>query len=242
MSTPFGVGSKPPSPMLAGLPIVREAFPRTVRLVTTARLRESVLLELVEAEELAALSEIEGATSQRILAEARGTPGIAAHELVYGVPHARFINAAFAYAKPREPNRFNGPDRGAWYAALAVETCIAEVTFHLTHFLAQTGIFEAAVDYAEMFASFAGEFLDLRGHPDHASLDPSREVGYPAGNALADVVRARGLNGIIYPSVRHPGGTCFAALFPHAVQSVAQGDVWRLVWSGSPQPEVARLP
>jgi RES domain len=44
---------------------------------------------------------------------------------------ANFINAAFVYFRPRELNRFNGPGRGAWYAALAVETCQAEVAFHL---------------------------------------------------------------------------------------------------------------
>lgn len=227
--------------MLDGLTIIRDAFPRTVRLVTTARLRASVLLDLVDEGDLAALSEIEGATSSRLLAEARGTSGLTAGELLHGVPHARFVNASFAYAKPREPNRFNGPERGAWYAALAVETAIAEVTFHLTQALADAGDFNAVVDYAEMFASLAGEFVDLRGMPDHPALSPDKAMGYPVGNALADTTRARGLNGIIYPSVRHPGGTCFAVLFPHAVQSVAQGDVHRITWSGRPEPRVERI-
>lgn len=227
--------------MLDGLTIVRDAFPRTVRLVTTARLRASVLLDLVDEGDLAALSEIEGATSSRLRAEARGTGSLTAGELLHGVPHARFVNASFAYAKPREPNRFNGPERGAWYAALAVETAIAEVTFHLTQALADAGDFNAVVDYAEMFASLAGEFVDLRGMPDHPALSPDKAAGYPVGNALADTTRARGLNGIIYPSVRHPGGTCFAILFPHAVQSVAQGDVHRITWSGRPEPQVERL-
>lgn len=227
--------------MLDGLTIIRDAFPRTVRLVTTARLRASVLLDLVDEGDLAALSEIEGATSSRLLAEARGTSGLTAGELLHGVPHARFVNASFAYAKPREPNRFNGPERGAWYAALAVETAIAEVTFHLTQALADAGDFNAVVDYAEMFASLAGEFVDLRGMPDHPALSPDKAMGYPVGNALADTTRARGLNGIIYPSVRHPDGTCFAVLFPHAVQSVAQGDVHRITWSGRPEPRVERI-
>ena len=61
-------------------------------------------------------------------------------------------------------------------------------------------------------------------------------MGYPPGNTYAERVRAAGWNGIIYPSVRDPGGTCLVALLPHAVQSVAQGDVLRLVWSGGPEP------
>lgn len=227
--------------MLNGLTITRDALQRTVRLVTTARLRESVLLNLVDADELAALAEIEGATSNRLVAQTRGTSDIQSYELVYGVPHAAFINASFAYAKPREPNRFNGSDRGAWYAALDVDTCLQEVAYHLTEALAATGVFEATVEYAELFASFAGEFVDLRGQPGHASLHPDKSIGYPAGNALADAARAKGLNGIIYPSVRRSEGTCIAALFPHAVQSVAQGDVYRMTWQGSPNPQIEKV-
>ena len=152
-----------------------------------------------------------------------------------------FINASFAYAKPREANRFNGAERGAWYAALDLDTCLTEVRHHLTEALTQTGVYEAVVDYAELYASFAGEFVDLRPHIDHLSLHPEKGIGYPAGNALADAARARGLNGIIYPSVRHAGGTCIAALFPHSVQSVAQGDVYRMTWRGRPEPIVEKV-
>ena len=197
-----------------GVPVTTEAFPRTVRLVTTARLRAPVLLPLVDSEdELALLGEI-----------------------VYDVPHAHFINASFAYARPQQPNRFNGANRGAWYAALALETCLAEVGFHLTNALADAGDFNAVVEYAEMFCSLAGDFLDLRQRPQHPSLGADIATAYPLGNALAARARAEGLNGIIYPSVRHPGGTCLVALRPAAVQSVRQGDVYRMIWRGQPEP------
>jgi RES domain-containing protein len=226
--------------VLEGLPVTREALPRTVRLVSSARLRDPVLLGLADADDLAALAEIEGATSGRLIAEARGIGRVSPHELVHGVPHSAHINAAFAYPRPRAPNRFNGPDRGAWYAALDAETCLAEVAFHLTRFLADTGVYEAVVDYAELFASFAGEFLDLREAFGHPALNPDTDIGYPEGNRLANAALAQGLNGILYPSVRHPGGICIAALVPHAVQSVAQGGQWRLTWAGSPKPMIAR--
>jgi RES domain-containing protein len=220
-----------------GVPVTTEAFPRTVRLVTTARLRAPVLLPLVDnEEELALLGEIEGATSARLLAQDRGISGLAANELVYDVPHAHFINASFAYARPQQPNRFNGANRGAWYAALALETCLAEVGFHLTNALADAGDFNAVVEYAEMFCSLAGDFLDLRQRPQHPSLGADIATAYPLGNALAARARAEGLNGIIYPSVRHPGGTCLVALRPAAVQSVRQGDVYRMIWRGQPEP------
>jgi hypothetical protein len=221
------------------VPVVTEAFLRTVRLVSTARLRPPVLSPLADGEaELAALAEIEGATSARLTAQSTGISGLRPNELVYDVPHANFINASFAYAKPREPNRFNGPNRGAWYAALAVQTCLAEVSFHMTMFLAAAGDLHATVEYAEMFASAAGDFLDLRAAPNHPCLGTDIATAYPLGNALADQARANALNGIVYPSVRHVGGTCLALLRPAAVQSVRQGDVYRLTWDGAREPSV----
>lgn len=227
--------------MLDELTVTRQAIERTVRLVTSARLREAVLHDLVDPEEVEELAEIEGATSHRRIVQSRGAGDVAPYEMVYGVSDAQFINAAFAYAKPQQPNRFNGTDRGAWYAGFEVQTSLAEVSYHMAKFLSLTGEYNATVEYAELFASFAGEYLDLRSHKDHPALHPDPAIGYPAGNALADMVRSAGGNGIIYPSVRHPGGTCIVAVVPHAVQSVAQGNVYRLTWSGSPTPSIRSM-
>ena len=129
-------------------------------------------------------------------------------KMVYGVPNANFINAAFAYAKPGELEPVSsGMHRGAWYAGLKLETSIAEVSFHMTEFLSRTGVYHAVVDYSEMFASFVGNFLDLRGHAEHPCLSPDKDVTYPMGNAMAEAARTEGLAGIVYPSVRHAGGT-----------------------------------
>jgi len=216
---------------------------RTVRLVPSARLRDPVLRKLVDDDELNALSEIEGATSGRLRTQEVGADHLDRRELVFGIPHAHFINASFSYWLPRSLNRFNGPGRGAWYAALAVETCTAEVTFHMERELANVGDFNAVVEYAEMFASFVGDFVDLRSvNPKPDCLDPNPAKGYPAGNRLADAVRAAGHYGIVYPSVRAPGGTCLVALVPHAVQSVAQGKVIRLSWNGTPGPAIEVVP
>jgi RES domain-containing protein len=220
----------------------RIAQDRTIRLVATARLRDPVLRKLVAEADLAALEEIEGATSGRRRAQAVGAERLDRRELVYGVAHAYFINAAFAYFMPRSLNRFNGPGRGAWYAALARNTCVAEVAFHMERELANVTDFNATVDYAELYAGFIGDFVDLRdAKPRPEVLDPDPGKSYAAGNAFADAVRSAGHYGIVYPSMRHAGGTCLVALTPHAVQSVAQGAVIRLAWTGKPGPRVSQL-
>jgi RES domain-containing protein len=223
-------------------PIERLALDRTVRLVPTARLRDPVLRGLGGSEFQDDFAEIEGATNGRLQAQQIGAESIQPDEFIAGIPHSHFINAAFSYWRPREINRFNGPGRGAWYASLHVRTSIAEVAFHMTRELERINDFNTVVDYSEMFASFAGEFIDLRKvQPKPTCLDPDPIVGYPAGNVLADERRAQGHNGIIYPSARDPRGTCLVALWPHAVQSVAQGDIIRLTWAGNPKPSQVRI-
>src|SRR5436853_318254 len=76
--------------------------------------------------------------NDRLLAEHQRFPGIGVEELVFGVPCSHVVNAAFCHPHPLG-SRFNGPDRGAWYAGFALETAQAEVAFHKRVELAETG-------------------------------------------------------------------------------------------------------
>ena len=227
-------------------PVIVLAQPRAVRLVSTGRLRGPVLHPLLddpsvatrsseEAHDLArALAEIEGGTNARLMAQA-------ARSSIFpsGRPHANFVNAAFAYWRPRERNRFNDAGFGAWYAAFEKQTAVVEVICHISRELERIRHWNAAVEWSEMWASFAGSYVDLRSvDPPPDCLHPDVEVGYPPGNTLARETRDAGHNGIVYRSVRDPGGTCLVALWPHAVQSVTQGVIVRTTWSGSRTPAI----
>ena len=89
----------------------------------------SVLGRIAENDaDLAALFDLDGATNDRLIGQADLLPGIDARELLFGVPYASIVNAAFCHAHPLG-SRFNGPERGAWYAAQALRTAQAEVIF-----------------------------------------------------------------------------------------------------------------
>ena len=158
-----------------GFPVTLLPGPRGVRLVSTARLRDPVLNALIDTtDERRALEEIDSFSSGRLTAERRGTASIGAGEFVHGVPHAAFINAAFAYFRPRELNRFNGPERGAWYASLTgTATCIAEIAWHVERELARIGRFDTRIEYAELFASFAGAQYKMTLSAAVARLSPT---------------------------------------------------------------------
>src|SRR6202011_5971003 len=91
---------------------------------------ESVLTPLTDdVAALDALFELEGATNDRLLGEAGLLPGITVRELVFGLSYSHIVNAAFTHARPLG-SRFNGPERGAWYAGFSRETSAIEVAYH----------------------------------------------------------------------------------------------------------------
>lgn len=215
----------------------------TVRLISTGRLKDPVLLPLAAnhgaLEDLAAL---ESATNGRLVAQESGLQQLDPRELVFGRAGFTFINAAFTHTRPGG-NRFNDDRRGAWYCGFDVETAIDEVGYRLTGELEAISRFENVTDYAELIADFFGMFHDLRR--SNAEIEPALHsdpaIAYPAGQNLAQQLRTEhASNGIIYPSLRHPGGTCLACFRPDLVQNLRQGGIWRLEWQGAPTPTVTR--
>ena len=195
---------------------------------------DSVLTRLASDDAtLAVIFDLDNATNDRLLAQANLLPGIGTDELVFGVPHYRIINAAFSHAHPLG-SRFNGPDRGAWYAGFSIDTSLAEVIFHKTVALAEVNWFHDDISYDAYHADLASEFHDLRDQQRHNDcLNPD---SYVASQALAERLLNAGSAGIIYPSVRHPGGTCIACFRPAIVAHMRKVQRLRLIWSGGQSP------
>jgi hypothetical protein len=110
---------------------------------------------------------------------------------------------------------------------------VAEVAWHRTRELGFTGSFYDSARYVELLADFIGEFDDLTDEPGHPALNPDPQLGYLEGQNLAARLRREGSRGLIYPSVRAPGGNCLVCFEPGAVQSVRPGASWDLVWEGT---------
>jgi RES domain-containing protein len=177
---------------------------------------------------LADLAELDGATNDRLLGEEGLLPGISVQELVYGVRYASIVNAAFTHKNPAG-SRFNDGTRGAWYAGVERATSIAEVAYHRGRQLENIDWKEEERStYDDYLADFTTEFHDLRG-ADHEA--PARQYRkflkpgpvpacYAESQQLARTLLAAKSNGLIYPSVRNPGGTCIACFRPALVYNV----------------------
>ncbi|HXQ26361.1 MAG TPA: RES family NAD+ phosphorylase [Candidatus Acidoferrales bacterium] len=194
----------------------------THRLIPSAYEEETVLNRLTtDSDELTALFELEGATNERLLGEAGLLPGITVRELVFGLSYSHIVNAAFTHANPLG-SRFNGSERGAWYAGFSLETAGIEVAFHKSEELREINWQEQETFlYTDFLADFRGEFHDIRGDSRFAEcLVPD---SYAASQKFARELLDTGSAGIVYPSVRHNGGTCIACFRPALVNHVRKG-------------------
>ena len=170
---------------------------------------------------LSDLTELEGATNDRLLGESGRLPGVSAIELVSGFRLAHIVNASFTHAHPLG-RRFNSAGRGAWYAAFEIQTAQTEVAFHRATELKEVGWKDQEVSpYIDYLADFRHEFHDIRGDPDFVDcLDPN---SYTTSQTLGLKLLTSGSAGIVYPSVRHEDGVCIACFRPPLVLNVREG-------------------
>ncbi len=209
----------------------------THRLIPSQYSEPGSVLSLIADDDaqLADIFELDHATNDRLLAENQRLGGIGVHELVFGVPYYRVVNAAFTHAHPFG-SRFNGPERGAWYAAFELRTAQAEVAFHKSVQLAEIGVFEDEVTYDDYQADVSAPLHDLRESPAFSSCLAADS--YVASQLLAERLLAAGSMGVIYPSVRRRGGTCLGLFRPALVSHLRRGRTWQFRWRGKPMPVI----
>lgn len=185
---------------------------------------------------LSDLTELEGATNDRLLGESGRLPGISTMELVSGFKFAHIVNASFTHARP-SGGRFNSNGRGAWYAAFDLQTSQAEAAFHRAAELKEISWnAEEVSPYIDYLADFKYEFHDIEEDPDYAHcLDPN---SYAASQALGLQLLMSGSAGIVYPSVRHKKGVCTACFRPPLVLNVGEGPMVTFTFVGGEMTKV----
>jgi RES domain len=187
----------------------------------------TVLAEIADNDAmLADIILLDGATNDRIQGERQGLIGISTYELVYGIPNAHVVNAAFTHAS-ETGGRFNDHTRGAWYAGEELATSIAEVTYHKARRLADIVVPELpgqrpdreSSTYDDWLADFRSTFHSLdppEQFPDYLQPEPVPEC-YEAPQQLARHLLTAQSNGVVYNSVRRTASRCLACFRPALV-------------------------
>ena len=185
--------------------------------------------------DLQAIAEIEGLTNPRLRSELGRLELVPRDRRVSG-PGTTPIMAAFTHLNP-DGSRFCDGSYGVLYAAREEPTAIRETAYHSGCFLARTHEPPLRLEMRCYRTGIRASLHDLRtGY--QAEHDPDSHV---ASRALAHTLRAAGSDGIVYRSVRNPGGECAAAFYPDVVLPHVQTRHYQYVWDGSRISEVLEL-
>jgi hypothetical protein len=169
---------------------------------------------------------LDGATNDRIQGEQHGLAGISTYELIYGIPNAHIVNAAFTHTC-EAGSRFSDQSRGAWYAADQLDTSVAEVAYHKARRLAEIivpGLPGSRPDhevstYDDWRADFRAAFHALEPpdeFPECLQPEPVPQC-YAASQQMARLLLEQGSNGLLYPSVRRADSGSLACFRPALV-------------------------
>ena len=180
------------------------------RIISTRFPAVDLFESLAPPEDWEALAALEALTNPRVLAAVGDLTRVPPSERVGG-PGASYLMAPFVHPRP---GRFSDADHGALYAADRLETAIAETRHHQEAFCRDGGLGPLDLDLRVLGLRVRGAFRDLRGLRRPELYHPT---DYTASQALAADLRREGAAGVIYDSVRLPGGQCVAAFTPRGL-------------------------
>ncbi|WP_060979533.1 MULTISPECIES: RES family NAD+ phosphorylase [Pseudomonadota] len=145
---------------------------------------------------------------------------------------ASYLMAPFTHVSTDRPSRFTDGSYGVLYVGNVFETALFETTHHHARFMARTAEPPGwTSQFREIVMSVSAELSDLRGvdAADHPALDPD---SYKASQGVAMTLKAGGSDGVVYPSIRQPGGECVGLFYPDCASEPAQGRHLDYHWDG----------
>ena len=221
-------------------PLTRVDWKRSVRIVPSRYPPVGVFDRVTDPADLEAVFAVEALTNDR-LRDAAGDIRLVAPEDRISGPGTTPIMAAFTHPNPGG-SRFSDGSFGVYYAGESVDTAIAESRFHRARFMAFSSEPPMRLEMRAYYSKLRAELHDLRGqvqaHPEWFDPDPAQ---YAASRALGLRLRARGSNGVIYPSVRRAGGECIGAFRPRVLAPVTQGPHFEFIWDGAAITDVLQV-
>ncbi|MGO4574113.1 RES family NAD+ phosphorylase [Microvirga sp. 2TAF3] len=148
-------------------------------------------------------------------------------------PGATYLMAPFTHVSKDRPSRFSDGTFGVLYAGYSFEVALFETIHHHARFMARTNepagwtsqFREIVLDVTARLHDLRGIETDLQGflHPDD----------YSGSQALGLHLRAVGADGIVYPSIRRPGGECVGLMYPDCAANPVQGRHLDYHWNGT---------
>ena len=211
-------------------PRTRVTWAQTHRLVLAKFPRIDLYDDVADPRDWEALAAAQARTNPRIYEEIGDLSRVPVERRVAG-EGASWVMGAFTHVSKDRASRFSDGSHGVYYAGESLETAIREHSFQMGRFFAASREAPGWLSQVRQLVGAIDAVLDdLRGGGFEALLDPD---DYTASQAYAAARRAEAADGIVYPSVRRPGGACIAAFFPDVVALPVQGDHFDYFWDGA---------
>ena len=214
------------------LPVSRVEWEGAVRIIRSAFPPIDLFEDIADPADWPLLLSAEQKTNPRIMVTI-GNLDLVPIDRRVGGNGASYLMAPFTHVSLDRPSRFTDGSYGVLYAGNVFETALFETIHHHARFMARTA--EApgwTSQFREIVLSIHADLHDLRSEDtsDHLALDPDSHV---AGQALAVSLKTSGSDGIVYPSVRHPGGQCVGLFYPDGASNPVQGRHLDYHWDGA---------
>ncbi|MGA7177989.1 MAG: RES family NAD+ phosphorylase [Thiobacillaceae bacterium] len=189
----------------------------------------SLFERVASPEDFDALYALEAMTNDRIRDEVGDISLVPPDERLFGEGSSP-IMAAFTHLN-QQGSRFSDGTYGVFYCARKKQTAIAETRHHQALFMAATQEPPIRLQMRLYSVNAKGHVADLRkaSRTDPRIVDPDN-YGYAQG--IGRTLRNEGAPGILYPSVRHSGGQCLAALKPSLLKNCVHAAYLEYHWNG----------
>lgn len=142
-------------------------------------------------------------------------------------PTASIAMGAFTHVSTDRPSRFSDGSYGVWYCGDRAEVALAETAHHFQRFMRATNEPPGDADFRLLRCAVAGQ---IEIAPTECLLADDWRPGQMFGRQM----RAQGLDGIRYPSVRYPAGQAAAMFWPDCLTlPIVQAEQFRYRWDGN---------
>jgi hypothetical protein len=171
------------------------------------------------------LAAAEAKLNPRIRDEVGNLALVPVHHRIAG-PTASIAMGAFTHVSLDRPSRFSDGSYGVWYCGDRVEVALAETAHHFQRFMRATLEPPADADFRLLTCAAGGR----------VALSPAACLApddWAPGQMFGRQVRAKGLDSVLYPSVRYPAGQAAAIFWPNCLTlPITQNQQFRYRWNG----------
>src|SRR5690242_2199505 len=214
----------------SSVPLATIKWKRAARIIRSLYPPIDLFEDIADPADWALILSAEQKTNPRLM-ETIGNLDLVPPERRVSGPGASYLMAPFTHVSLDRPSRFSDGSFGVLYVGNTFEVVLFETMHHHARFMAATAQRPGwTSQFREIVLDVDAELHDVRTVVDNASVLAPDD--YREGQALGAHLRSLGSEGIVYPSVRAPGGECASLFYPDRASLPTQGRHLDYHWNG----------